>query len=436
MTTQGKNSDFPDKDTLRKYLQGKLPPDEAHKIEKLILNDPFYQEALDGMESMGEQDLEQDLKDLSSQIRKKTQLPKESRSFNFYRIAAAIILLAAFSYIIIYTTSRMEEVSKNETLSQKQETIEEDQQLHDEVPEREVEALDKSVDRDDLQTRQSDSGIAAAKKDMPEQNINESASEELTETTEEIIPNERKRTDEVVPGSEFIEPEPSEPEEEAFDQVIPKKQKVEYTLPREEDSFDLKADQEQDINFEEEKAEFVIVEEENLNVQSDQVKIQKEEKGPESEKSLTESAPVSNDIIQTSGRDRKNSKLARQSESQSSDAAKTAGAPSSISETAAEEILKPVPVNGYEDYSDYIKENIIYPKRARNDGIEGMVKLGFIINKDSIPDKVRVIQSLYPDCDKEAIRLLEEGPKWIPFNPNGELNEVELEYTISFQLNE
>ncbi len=436
MATQGKYSDFPDKDTLRKYLQGKLPPDEAHQIEKLILNDPFYQEALDGMESMGEQDLEQDLKDLSSQIRKRTQLPKESRSFNFYRIAAAIILLAAFSYIIIYTTSRMEEVSKNETLSQKQDAIEEDQQVHDEAAEGEVEALDKSIDRDDLQTRKSDSGIAAAKQDSPVQNLNESASEELTETTEEIIPKVGKRTDEDVPTSEFIEPEPSEPEEESIDRAIPKKQKVEYTLPTEEDSYALKADQDQDINFEEEKAEFVIVEEENLNVQSDQLKITKEEQGPESEKSLTEPAPISNDIIQTSGRDRKDSKVARQSESQSSDAAKTAGAPSSISETAAEEILKPVPVNGYEDYSDYIKENLIYPERARNEGIEGMVKLGFIINKDSIPDKVRITQSLSPDCDKEAIRLLEEGPKWVPVYSNGELNEVEVEYAISFQLNE
>ena len=116
MVSQGKNNDLPDKDTLRRYLQGKLPPDEAYRIEKLILNNPLYQDALDGLETLSEEELEQDLTDLSHQIREKTQTASKGTKINFYRIAAAVLVLAVFSYIIIYTTSRVGEVSKNETL--------------------------------------------------------------------------------------------------------------------------------------------------------------------------------------------------------------------------------------------------------------------------------------------------------------------------------
>ena len=144
MVSQGKNNDLPDKDTLIRYLLGKLPPDEAHRIEKLILNDPLYQDALDGLETLSEGELEQDLNDLSQQIKSKTSLSAKSTTFSFYRVAAAIILLAVFSYIIVYTTSRMGDVSKNETLSQKKEQPEEREQAGVEVKEEETDNAFKS----------------------------------------------------------------------------------------------------------------------------------------------------------------------------------------------------------------------------------------------------------------------------------------------------
>jgi len=437
MATQGKNSDFLDKDTLRKYLQGELSPEEAHRVEKLILIDPFYQEALDGMETLEGEELEYDLKDLSQKIRKRSLSSKTGRSFNFYRIAAAIILLAAFSYVIVYTTSRIENVSKNETLSQKQDALEEDKQAPAEIQEKEREALDKSNDRDDLETRQSESEITAGKEDIPDHISDKPEAEHIPETSEENVSKVRKRTDEAAAYAEFTEPEPLEPEEESLDPAIPEEQKVKYTLANEKDPYDLKEEQEQNINIQEELAEVAIADgDENLDMQSDQVGISTEELESDIGRSVTEPAPVLNDIDQTSVRSRKESKLARQSEPQHTDVAKAAGAPSSINEKAAEKILTPVPLNGYEDYTEYIKENLDYPEKERNDGIEGMVTLIFIVNKDSIPDKIQVIQSLKPDCDKEAIRLLLEGPKWIPVFNNGELNEVEVEFSISFQLNE
>ncbi len=437
MATQGKNNDFPDKDALRKYLQGELSPEEAHRIEKLILNDPFYQEALDGMETLEGEELEYDLKDLSQKIRRRTLSSKKGRSFNFYRIAAAILLLAAFSYVIVYTTSRIEDVSKSESLSQKQDVMEEDNQEPAEIQEKEREVIDKSSDREGLETKPTDREVAANDYAVIEPDLDEPVSEHLTKSTEENISNEKETMEETVSFREFTEPEPLEPEEEALDLAIPAEQKVDYVLTNEEDPYDLTEEQEQDITIQEEFAEVGIADEdENLNFQSNQVRISTEEQESDQGRSDTEPSPELNDIDQTSERNRKESKLARRSEPAPVSVTKAAGAPTSLNEAAIEEILKPVPVNGYEDYSEYIKDNLIHPEKEGIDGIEGKVKLRFIINKDSIPDKIQILQSLEPDYDNEAIRLLLEGPKWIPVYNNGELNEIEVEYSISFELND
>ena len=83
MVSKEKNNDLPDRDILLRYLQGKLPPDEAHRIEKLILNNPIYQEALDGLETLSKEELEQDLKDLSQQISTKTHSSEKRTTLAF-----------------------------------------------------------------------------------------------------------------------------------------------------------------------------------------------------------------------------------------------------------------------------------------------------------------------------------------------------------------
>lgn len=43
--------EFPSKSTLRAYVKGELSPDQRHEIERLALEDPFLQDAIDGLES-------------------------------------------------------------------------------------------------------------------------------------------------------------------------------------------------------------------------------------------------------------------------------------------------------------------------------------------------------------------------------------------------
>jgi outer membrane biosynthesis protein TonB len=144
-------------------------------------------------------------------------------------------------------------------------------------------------------------------------------------------------------------------------------------------------------------------------------------------------APELNDYQESDRVKGKENKMARKVDSQAAKVPEAANEPLANAEISTEGGLKPVPVDGYEIYAEYISENLRYPVEESENKIEGSVKLRFIINKDSIPDKVRIVQSLSPDCDKEAGRLLREGPKWIPVYRDGELDEVEIEYNIYFQ---
>lgn len=79
-------------------------------------------------------------------------------------------------------------------------------------------------------------------------------------------------------------------------------------------------------------------------------------------------------------------------------------------------IGKTEPMGGFGKYDAYLKKNKILP----TDGIcaerHGQVAVEFSIDESGQPYQFVVIQSLCGVSDKEAIRLLKSGPKWIPTN--------------------
>ena len=76
----------------------------------------------------------------------------------------------------------------------------------------------------------------------------------------------------------------------------------------------------------------------------------------------------------------------------------------------------------------YIKKNIIYPEQARNNNIQGTTMVQFVVTKNGSVDKVTVQVSAHPFLDKEAIRVVQSLPKWIPGKMNG--NNVSCYYSI------
>ena len=83
----------------------------------------------------------------------------------------------------------------------------------------------------------------------------------------------------------------------------------------------------------------------------------------------------------------------------------------------------------------YIMENIKYPKQIMEEGIQGRVTVSFIVEKDGRVSNVRLLRSVQPLLDKEAIRVVKSMPKWTPGKQNGKPVRVRFNLPVMFKLN-
>ena len=77
------------------------------------------------------------------------------------------------------------------------------------------------------------------------------------------------------------------------------------------------------------------------------------------------------------------------------------------------------PVAGFENLYSWFERNITYPEEHRKDAIEGYVKVSFLLARDSTISDIRINQSLGTAFDQEAIRLIDQMPKWAPAKRGG-----------------
>ena len=82
----------------------------------------------------------------------------------------------------------------------------------------------------------------------------------------------------------------------------------------------------------------------------------------------------------------------------------------------------------------YIAKNLKYPVIAQENGIQGKVILRFVVNAQGHVENVKVLRSLDPYCDKEAIRVVKSLPQWIPGKQNGRNVPVYYTCPIVFKL--
>jgi len=81
----------------------------------------------------------------------------------------------------------------------------------------------------------------------------------------------------------------------------------------------------------------------------------------------------------------------------------------------------------------FIHDNLTYPTDSADQGISGRVVLKFVVTEDGSLSDIQVIKSLDPACDKEAIRVVELMPKWIPGKQGERVCRVYYNLPISFE---
>ena len=76
----------------------------------------------------------------------------------------------------------------------------------------------------------------------------------------------------------------------------------------------------------------------------------------------------------------------------------------------------------------WIAFNVRYPKIAADKGIQGKVYINFVVDKDGGISNVRVVHGVDPLLDQEALRVINNLPRWNPGLQGGK--PVRVSYTV------
>ena len=83
---------------------------------------------------------------------------------------------------------------------------------------------------------------------------------------------------------------------------------------------------------------------------------------------------------------------------------------------------------------EYLSKNMKYPVAAEKNDIQGRVVAQFVIERDGSIGNVKVTKSVDLLLDKEAIRLLQSMPHWIPGKKDGVAVRVKYTVPVTFRL--
>lgn len=83
---------------------------------------------------------------------------------------------------------------------------------------------------------------------------------------------------------------------------------------------------------------------------------------------------------------------------------------------------------------EYLAENTRYPKECEESCIHGRVIVTLVIEKDGSITNVKVVRSLDPRLDEEAVRIVSSMPKWYPGKQNGVTVRVRYIIPVTFRV--
>ena len=89
---------------------------------------------------------------------------------------------------------------------------------------------------------------------------------------------------------------------------------------------------------------------------------------------------------------------------------------------------------GSKAFNAFLASEIQYPRLAMKKKIEGVVKVQFVVNKNGDVEKVRILNSVHPLLDEEALRVVRSLKAWKPAKAHNLLVESYYDIPIRFKL--
>ena len=89
---------------------------------------------------------------------------------------------------------------------------------------------------------------------------------------------------------------------------------------------------------------------------------------------------------------------------------------------------------GMKELLKFLQDNLKYPENAMKNNVQGRVIVQFVVEKDGTPTEFKVLRSVDPDLDAEALRVMKAMPKWKPGMQKGQVVRVKFTVPVSFKL--
>lgn len=84
--------------------------------------------------------------------------------------------------------------------------------------------------------------------------------------------------------------------------------------------------------------------------------------------------------------------------------------------------------------NSWLASNLKYPPVAAENGIEGRVIVQFVVGKDGSIHSAQVVRGVDSALDKEALRVVNSMPKWVPGKQNGQSVNCKFTLPVVFRL--
>ncbi len=82
----------------------------------------------------------------------------------------------------------------------------------------------------------------------------------------------------------------------------------------------------------------------------------------------------------------------------------------------------------------YINSNVSYPQAAIDAATEGIVPIRFVVEKDGSITGAEILKDIGNGCGDEALRVINEMPKWNPGKNKGELVRTQFVVPVKFKI--
>ena len=89
---------------------------------------------------------------------------------------------------------------------------------------------------------------------------------------------------------------------------------------------------------------------------------------------------------------------------------------------------------GQQGLMTWLANNIIYPEEAYKNDIQGRVVVKFVVEKDGSIGETKVVRSVSPDLDAEALRVIKLMPNWTPAQFEGKIVRSYFNLPVTFRI--